>query len=64
MIRVEEGKCEAEGSPDVLVAELCSVAYALAKGYKTDAIFRAIEKGLKIAERNYNEEINKEGVTS
>ena len=53
-----------EGSPDVLVAELCSVAYALAKGYKTDAIFRAIEKGLKIAERNYNEELNKEGVTS
>lgn len=64
MIRVEEGVCEVEGSPDVLVAELCSVAYALAKGYKTDAIFRAIEKGLKIAERNYNEEINKEGVTS
>ena len=64
MIKVEEGKCEAEGSSDVLVAELCSVAYALAKGYKTDAIFRAIEKGLKIAERNYNEEINKEGVTS
>ena len=64
MIRVEEGKCEAEGSPSELVAELCSVAYALAKGYKTDAIFRAIEKGLKIAERNYNEELNKEGVTS
>ena len=64
MIKVDKGKCEAEGPPDVLVAELCSVAYALAKGYKTDAIFRAIEKGLKIAERNYNEELNKEGVTS
>lgn len=64
MIKVEEGRCEAYGTPSELVAELCSVAYALAKGYKTDAIFRAIEKGLKIAERNYNEELNKEGVTS